>query len=114
MTFANNLFELAKAMPISIVEPLNTRQQKQKYVKKLGNETLRAKDARPLQAGVLRVYEIMADHNWHTIPELRERSGLECPDRRMRQLRSCGYTIEKRRIDDSRAFEYRLKFDVTI
>ena len=114
MTFEIDLFELAKTMPAAIIEPLETKQQQQEYIAKLGNKTLRLKDAKPLHAGVLRVHEIMADHQWHTIPELRERTGLDCADRSMRKLRSYGYAIEKRRIDDSRAFEYRLKFDVTI
>jgi len=111
MTFETDLFELAAA---AIIEPLETKQQQQEYISKFGNKTLRLKDAKPLHAGVLRVHEIMADHQWHTIPELRERTGLDCADRIMRKLRSYNYTIEKRRIDDTRAFEYRMSFDVTI
>ena len=120
--FTEKLWEFAQAMPPvnaaqSIRNPhekLDTRKEKIDYIAKLsgnGSNDLRVKDAKPLHAGVLKVFNIMNDNEWHTIPELRERTGLGCADRAMRKLRSYGYTIDKRRIGDSRAFEYRMKFD---
>ena len=118
--FAMELFELgAKITAPSRVtlEKLNTRKEQFEYVAKLsgnGSTNLRVKDAKPLQSGVAKVLEIMSDHEWYSVPRLRELTGMDQADRRMRTLKEHGYTIEKRRIKDSRSFEYRLRFDCKI
>tara|TARA_R110000824_G_scaffold5263_3_gene24417 strand:+ start:3047 stop:3445 length:399 start_codon:yes stop_codon:yes gene_type:complete len=114
--FATELFELG-ARIVRVTAPLpvhlETRKDKERYIQKLGGDTLRTKDAKPLHAGTKKVLQIMSNGIWFTIPELREASGLDQADRRMRELRGHGYMIERKRIGDSRSFQYRLKYDTT-
>lgn len=67
------------------------------------------KDRLELSAGRQRVLNLLKDGLWHTSAEvLRAAQGSEGL-RRLRELRACGYKIEKRRTcDDSRTWEYRL------
>jgi hypothetical protein len=115
--FAMELFELGAKItaPSALTNlELQTRQQRFDYIAKLsgnGSTNLRVKDAKPLQSGVAKVLEIMSDHEWYSVPRLRELTGMDQADRRMRELRDHGYTVDKRRIQDSRSFEYRLRFD---
>jgi len=74
-----------------------------------GSDNLRREDVAPLKAGVQQVLEIMQKGAWVTIPDLRKQINQEGADRRMRELRQAGYQIEKRRIANSRLYEYRLK-----
>ena len=120
--YTEKLWEFAQAMPpVNAVqsirnphEKLDTRKEKIDYIAKLsGNNSndLRVKDAKPLQAGVQKVFDIMSDGKWYSVPQLRELSGLDQADRRMRSLKEHGYKIHKQRIKDSRSFEYRLGID---
>lgn len=111
--FAMELFELGAKItaPFPVHKILETRKDKERYIQKLGGNTLRPKDAKPLHSGVVQVLEIMSNREWFSVPMLRELTGMDQADRRMRELKTYGYTIEKRRIKDSRSFEYRLKFD---
>jgi len=80
-----------------------------KYVASIGGEgIIRKQDIPILYKGVQQVFDIMKDGNWYTIPQLRERTGQEGADRRMRELRQNGYTVDRRRVGDSRLWEYRL------
>jgi len=118
--FANELFELGAKItaPNALTNlELQTRQQKYDYIAKLsgnGSTDLRIEDAKPLQAGVQKVFDIMSDGNWYSVPQLRELSGLDQADRRMRTLKEHGYKIHKQRIKNSRSFEYRLGIDCKI
>jgi hypothetical protein len=115
--FAMELFELGKKItaPRALTNiELRTRQQKFDYIAKLSSNDstdLRIKDAKPLQAGVQKVFDIMSDGKWYSVPQLRELTGLDQADRRMRQLKERGYKIHKQRIKDSRSFEYRVGID---
>ena len=73
-----------------------------------GNGTLTSDDVKELNAGVVKVLEIMSDGAWHTIQELRDKTGLASADRRMRQLRDLGYKIRLDRPSKSRFWYYRL------
>ena len=80
-----------------------------KYVASIGGEgIIRKQDIPILYKGVQQVFDIMKDGNWYTIPQLRDRTGQEGADRRMRELRQNGYTVDRRRVGDSRLWEYRL------
>lgn len=116
--FADDLFKLGAKItkPLTSLE-LQTRQQKFDYIANLsgkGATNLRIEDAKPLEAGVKKVFDIMGDGKWYSIPQLRELTGLEQPDRRMRALRERGYTVHKQRVRNSRSFEYRLGIDCKI
>lgn len=81
-----------------------------RYVASIGGDGIvREQDVRPLKKGVQLIYDIMKDGKWHTIPELRNRIHQEGADRRMRELRQAGITVEKRRVGDSRIWEYRIQ-----
>tara|TARA_R110000824_G_scaffold294669_3_gene483061 strand:- start:1544 stop:1972 length:429 start_codon:yes stop_codon:yes gene_type:complete len=80
-----------------------------KYVASIGGEgIIRKQDIPILYKGVQQVFDIMKDGKWYTIPQLRERTGQEGADRRMRELRQNGYIVDRRRVGDSRMWEYRL------
>ena len=112
--FEKELFELGGKItaPRALTNTeLRMREQKFSYVEKLSNQhsvDLRIEDAKPLEAGVKKVFDIMSDGMWYSVPQLRELSGLDQADRRMRQLKERGHKIYKQRIKDSRSFEYRL------
>jgi len=66
-----------------------------------------------LTAGCRRVYLLMKDGRWHSASAIRLAAGggdQEASEglRRLREIRQIGCTFEKRRIEDSRLFEYRL------
>ena len=80
-----------------------------RYVASIGGKgIIREQDIPALKKGVQQIYDIMKDGQWHTIPELRERINQEGADRRMRELRQAGFTVEKRRVGESRLWQYRL------
>ena len=83
---------------------------RRQYIASIGGErVVREMDVEHLKAGVRRVYEVMQDGEWHSIEELRERTGQAQADRRMRELRAEGFTIEKKRVGESRSWAYRLQ-----
>ena len=67
-----------------------------------------------LKSGVERVHHLMKDGEWHTAEEVRIAAGTDGVPaseglRRLRDLRSrYGLSVEKRRLKDSRFFEYRV------
>jgi len=74
-------------------------------------------DLPDLAAGRLRVWQLMRDGQWHTVPEMHAAAGENGPalqgDRRWREVRAVlkhyGYTWEKRIYDGAkRLWEYRL------
>lgn len=65
------------------------------------------KDLRELGGGRRRVRNLMLDGNWHSALEIRKAAQGSEGLRRLRELRGL-FEIEKRRIDGSRHFEYRL------
>lgn len=81
----------------------------------LGAEGVLREDELPdLGASRGRVLKLMLDHQWHCAAEIRRvagENGVPASEglRRMRELRARGYTIEKRRRNGSRHYEYRLK-----
>jgi hypothetical protein len=70
-----------------------------------------ASDWKELRAGERQVWRILSDGAWHTLSELREATGLESADRRLRALRNHGFIIECRRIGPKRSFVYRMLQD---
>lgn len=77
-----------------------------------GAGVLTEKDLRDLGAACIRVYLLMRDGAWHSADTIRAaagKNGLPASEglRRMRELRKF-FNIERRRIHDSRLFEYRL------
>lgn len=80
-----------------------------RQIKSLGGERiLRKSDIKDLNEAQERVWLLMVDGEWHTataiIRAANQREGL----RRLRELRSKDYRIERRRSWESREFEYRL------
>jgi hypothetical protein len=74
--------------------------------------TLRPSDMPALEAGSLRALALLRDFQWHAADEIRATAGHPgCPAseglRRMRELRKV-YEVEKRRVHDTRLWEYRL------
>ena len=78
-----------------------------------GAGILNYRDITELTRGVRRVLTLMSDGGWHTAEEIElaagehgipAREGL----RRMRELRSFGYTIDRMRQEDTRQWLYRL------
>jgi len=77
-----------------------------------GENTLRPSDMISLEAGCLRVLALLRDFQWHQADEIRATAGNpRAPAseglRRMRELRKV-YEVEKRRVFDTRMWEYRL------
>jgi len=68
---------------------------------------VRPQDMADLAAGRGRVLDLMADGQWHTADEIRAVARGSEGLRRLRELRH-RHTIEKRRVRDSRLFEYRM------
>jgi hypothetical protein len=71
-----------------------------------GNGVLTKKDVKELNQGVVIVLEIMQDGEWHTVQELRDKTGQACADRRMRQLRDFGFSIQAQRDSKNRRLWY--------
>lgn len=70
---------------------------------------LSAKDLPTLNAGCKRVLALLMDSKWHDAEEVRVVAGGSEGLRRLRELRTHGYDIIKRRSStDARLFEYRL------
>lgn len=76
-------------------------------------------DGARLSGQLLRVYEVMRDGEWHTIPEVqsecRRRFGYQIMDasvgkhiRHLRYERFGHFIVDKRRIDESGLWEYRV------
>lgn len=82
------------------------------YAKRVSFPTMTQKDAAELKAGVRRVQALMQDGHWHDAEAIIAASGVREGLRRMRELRAQGYRIEKRRVQDSRNWQYRLTYDV--
>lgn len=66
-----------------------------------------------LIASEARVLDLMRDGRWHTPDEIRlaaGRNGRPASEglRRMRNLKKQGFIIDKKRVDDSMTFVYRL------
>ncbi len=79
-----------------------------------GSGILEPKDLRDLNEAVRRVYELMRDGRWYSAEEIEMAAGVNGRPareglRRMRELRSAGYEIDRERCDDNRVFRYRLK-----
>lgn len=73
---------------------------------------LTPQDKRDLNAGEKRVCDLMTDGKWHGADEIRIAAGTDGMPaseglRRLRALRK-DFDIEKRRVNDSRFYEYRL------
>lgn len=67
---------------------------------------------KPLSAGekLRRVAKLLASGRWHSGPEICDPNvGGSEGLRRLRELRAQGWDIEKRRIPNSDAFEYRVR-----
>ena len=77
------------------------------FAKQTGFEKATEKDSVQLQTATQRVYRYMSDGQWHSIQDIAQASGVWSGDRRFRDLRQLGYTIEKRQ-DGPRSFSYRL------
>lgn len=78
-----------------------------------GTGLLQPHEIADLSRGCRRVWDLMAGGEWYSAPEIRRAAGggVESSEglRRLRELRSLDFVqIEKRRIGDSRLFEYRL------
>lgn len=75
---------------------------------------LTAKDVPDLQKGIREAYLILIDGEWHSGKEIKERhsQGQGEALRRVRDLRPklkpLGYTVEKRRSEAGRMFDYRI------
>jgi hypothetical protein len=84
-----------------------------------GQGILSGKDINDFKAGVRQVYDLMADGGWHNHKEIKRAAGGDYEaaqgDRRMRELRSYGFIIEKRKVkEDRRTWEYRLTNPVAV
>jgi hypothetical protein len=66
------------------------------------------KDLTDFQHATRRVYDLMKDSQWHTIQEIRDAANQWEAGRRMRELRQCGYIIERESINKGRSHRYRL------
>jgi hypothetical protein len=85
-----------------------------RYIASIGGHgVVRQQDIPHLKKGVQQIFDIMKDGNWYTIPQLRSMIQQEGADRRMRELRKVGIVVEKRRVNDSRLFEYRMDVPAT-
>ena len=79
-----------------------------------GDGILTEMDALELSIGVLRVLSYMLDYEWHTARQIRiaaSPDNYEASEglRRMREIRAIkGLDIERRRVEGTRLFEYRL------
>jgi len=78
----------------------------------LGGIALRKTDMPALTAGCLRVFAVLRDFQWHQADEIRDVAGTPGAPaseglRRMRELRRV-YEIDKRRVGDTRLYEYKL------
>ena len=75
----------------------------------IGMLSAKPKDLADFQAATTRVYQLMRDGEWHTVHAIRVTAGQHEATRRLRELRQCGYQIERRAIRDGmRTQEYRL------
>lgn len=74
------------------------------------NGILTLHDIPALNLGTRLAYEVLKDGAWHSAIEIREKvPGTECL-RRMRELRSAGFIIERKRSSLlKRVFEYRIR-----
>ena len=80
-----------------------------RYIKSVGGVgALRRKDVPSLHDGMARVLRALDDGRWWTPQMLRRETGLEEAPRRLRELRAAGHIIQKRRVSESRQFEYRI------
>ncbi len=67
------------------------------------------RDLTEFQQATQRVYALLADGNWHDVNAIREAAGQHEATRRLRELRQCGYIVERRPVADSkRTHEYRI------
>jgi hypothetical protein len=73
-----------------------------------GQGILTAADLDELNDAKLRVLQLMSDGRWHSREQIEEISGQLEGMRRMRELRSMGFTVDRRRLEGQRAWEYRL------
>lgn len=55
------------------------------------------------------VLKILADNLWHPIYHFHNPQTGSSGDRRLRELRQKGYPIEKRQVEGSKVWEYRLQ-----
>jgi hypothetical protein len=74
-----------------------------------GTDILDRHDIEDMAESVVDVLDLMLDGEWHSTDEIcatamSQREGL----RRMRELRSVGFMIDKRRHGSARVYEYRL------
>lgn len=89
-----------------------------KWLTKHGaDEVLLPSEVSELKAGAARVYGLIRDGRWHSANEIRfaaGSNGIPASEgtRRLRDLRpvldDMGYEIQKRRVNGSRMFQYRI------
>ena len=81
-------------------------------IKRLGGAgILKESDVPGLDAANFRVGKLMADGGWYDDTRIIEVSGQREGLRRMRELRREGFSVERRRIPNTRQFQYRLVLD---
>ena len=91
----------------------DTSMNTQRQIAALGGEgILREDDLPSFSDAENHILWLIQDGRWHLAPEIIRVSGQREGLRRLRGLRSKGFTIERRRVAESREFEYRLIPDV--
>lgn len=67
------------------------------------------RDLSDFQAATTRVYELLRDGQWHDVNAIRAAAAQHEATRRLRELRQCGYVVERRPVADGRrTHEYRI------
>lgn len=75
----------------------------------LFKSTLTCQDMKDFNESQMRVFELMSDGNWHDAIAIRAAAQGSEGLRRLRELRSKGYVIDKRKTaGGGRLFEYRM------
>ena len=93
----------------TITRPLVLTPDLFEYSRRNGFEGMTERDMSGLQEARRRVWKLMRDGQWHDATEIidvaEQREGLK----RLRELRSLGYVVERGRTDpESREWRYRL------
>lgn len=73
-----------------------------------GQGILTEQDLPSLSKAQQAIMSLMGDGNWHPASRIIEICGQREGLRRLRDLRSKGYTVERRRSGESRDFEYQI------
>lgn len=76
---------------------------------RLGFHDMTVKDWKDLQTACRKVFELMKNGDWHHASAIIKASGQREGLRRMRELRSIGFTVENHRVTpDEREWLYKL------